>query len=139
MDIIYLANSENTYYINLFNLTIALVYLIEKSPPIREIKALSNDRGTRGQVAFPFGASTSFNSSRAEGKSGYPGGGSRHNLLPPPFPLFRICFNDLMKSWRPQPPSPPAPTALSSQTYVDILSSKYLQGRPRAREQARPG
>ena len=74
MDIIYLANSENTYYINLFNLTIALVYLIEKSPPIREIKALSNDRGTRGQVAFPFGASTSFNSSRAEGKSGYPGG-----------------------------------------------------------------
>ena len=38
MDIIYLANSENTYYINLFNLTIALVYLIEKSPQLEKLK-----------------------------------------------------------------------------------------------------
>ena len=38
MDIIYLANSENTHYINLFNLTIALVYLIEKSPQLEKLK-----------------------------------------------------------------------------------------------------
>ena len=126
MDIIYLANSENTYYINLFNLTIALVYLIEKSPQLEKLKPCLT---TGAPAAKWLSRLAPVRHSIVAGplESLDTGGWAVGIVCPPPsFPLFRIGFNDLMKSWRSQPHSPPGPTALSSQTYVDKLSSKYF-------------